>query len=81
MKAKFSDGSVNYQDWIIVVFERMGITCLDLQPYIQNTWRRAYYRHDGHWNPHGHRIAVGSIYKYLINIAELRTGLESNIHE
>jgi hypothetical protein len=81
MKAKFSDGSVNYQDWIIVVFERMGITCLDLQPYIQNTWRRAYYRHDGHWNPHGHRIAVGSIYNYLINIAELRTGLESNIHE
>lgn len=81
MEATFSDGSVNYQDRIKVDFEGMGITCLDLQPYIQNTWRRVYYRQDGHWNPYGHRIAADSIYNFLINIAELRIDLESNIHE
>ena len=75
-ESHYADGSAHYPDSIKVIIERMGIICLDLQTYFQNTWREPYYRYDGHLNPYGHRIAADSIYNFLIRNTDLKTDSE-----
>jgi hypothetical protein len=54
-----------YQTSIAELCLTLDIDYLDLSPDFRRAWLRTYYRHGGHWNARGHRIATVAIARHL----------------
>ena len=57
--------STPYQEKIMPICKKLGISCFDIASDFKSAWWRTYYRKGMHWNAYGHKVAAEAILNLL----------------